>query len=148
VSAARSGAGPYWFSLSVVNAAGLGSVAMVEAQLPSGAWTALVHDPNYTSSRPQERYGAWVVPQGTGPFALPVNLRISDPAGRSITATINAWAPASASQTETYYIDTGAQFWARHRDPIGRLTASISDRRRSSVRCDAHDCKRMLTGET
>jgi hypothetical protein len=106
----RSGAGPYWFSLSVVNAAGVGSITKVEAQLPSGAWLALVHDPNYTSSRPQERYGAWVVPQGTGPFALPMSLRITDPTGRAITATVTAWAPASASQTETYYIDTGAQF--------------------------------------
>jgi hypothetical protein len=106
----RSGAGPYWFSLSVVNAAGLGSITEVEAQLPSGAWVAMIHDPNYTSSRPQERYGAWVVPQGSGPFALPVNLRITDPSGRSITAAIKAWAPASTSQAETYYIDTGAQF--------------------------------------
>jgi hypothetical protein len=106
----RSGAGPWWFSLSIVNAAGLGSVTKVDAQLPSGTWLSLVHDPHYTSSRPQERYGAWVVPQGAGPFSLPMALRITDPSGRSIAATINAWAPASASQTETYYIDTGLQF--------------------------------------
>jgi hypothetical protein len=106
----RSGAGPYWFSLSIVNSAGPGSTAKVEAQLPSGAWIALVHDQNYTSSRPQERYGAWVMPQGAGPLALPVPLRISDPSGKSITTTIKAWAPADASQTEMYYIDTGAQF--------------------------------------
>ena len=106
----RSGAGPWWFSLSVVNASGVGSTTKVEAQLPSGTWVPLVHDQNYTSSRPQERYGAWVVPQGSGPFSLPMPLRITDPSGKTITTTIKAWAPSNASQTETYYIDTGGQF--------------------------------------
>jgi hypothetical protein len=108
----RSGAGPYWFALSVVNVSGLGSVVKVEAQLPSGDWVALQRDSNYTSARPQERYGAWVLPQGAGPFALPLSLRITDPSGRAIVASdvIKAWAPANASQAETYYIDTGAQF--------------------------------------
>ncbi len=106
----RSGAGPYWFSLSIVNSAGLGSITKVEAKLPSGTWLPLVHDPNYTSSRPQERYGAWVVPQGAGPFSLPMPLRITEPSGHTITVTINAWAPTDSSQTETYYIDTGTQF--------------------------------------
>jgi hypothetical protein len=71
-SLTSGGAGPYWFSLSIVNVAKLGSVVKVEAQLASGEWVALVRDQNYTSARPQERYGAWVVPQGAGPFARPL----------------------------------------------------------------------------
>jgi chitodextrinase len=108
----RSGAGPYWFSLTVVNVGGLGSVVNVEAQLASGAWVSLQRDQNYTSSRPQERYGAWVVPQGAGPFALPVSLRITDASGRAQVASgvIKSWAPADPSQAQTYYIDTGLQF--------------------------------------
>jgi hypothetical protein len=108
----RSNAGPYWFSLSVVNAAALGSVVKVEAQLPSGAWVALQRDQSYTSSRPQERYGAWVLPQDAGPFALPLSLRFTDPSGRALVAdgAIKAWEPSDASMSETYYIDTGLQF--------------------------------------
>ena len=82
----------------------------VEAQTKSGQWVALSRDPNYTRARPQERYGSWVVPQGAGPFGLPLPLRVTDPAGRSLVAAVNAWAPADSSQAETYYIDTGAQF--------------------------------------
>jgi hypothetical protein len=106
----HSGAGPYWFALSVVNTSGLGSVVKVEAQAQSGNWVALARDPNYTRARPQERYGSWVVPQGAGPFALPLALRVTDPSGRSLTAAISAWAPADPSQSESYYIDTGVQF--------------------------------------
>jgi chitodextrinase len=108
----RSGAGPYWFSLTVVNVANLGSVVSVEAQDANGAWVAMQRDQNYTSSRPQERYGAWVVPQGSGPYALPLSLRITDAAGKAQIASgvIKAWAPTDASQAETYYIDTGLQF--------------------------------------
>jgi len=106
----HSGAGPYWFALSVVNTAGLGSVVKVEAQMKSGAWVALARDPNYTRARPQERYGSWVVPQGAGPFDLPLPLRVSDPSGRSVAASVNAWAPVDPSQAESYYIDTGVQF--------------------------------------
>jgi expansin (peptidoglycan-binding protein) len=108
----RSGAGPYWFALSVVNVSGLGSVVNVEAQLPSGAWVSLQRDPNYTSSRPHERYGAWVLPQEAGPFSLPVSLRITDPSGNAVVASevIKAWAPTDMSQAGMYYIDTGMQF--------------------------------------
>ncbi len=108
----RSGAGPYWFSLSVVNVSGPGSVVSVEAQLSSGARVTLQRDGNYTSSRPQERYGTWVVPQGAGPFALPLSVRITDASGRALVAdgVIKAWVSADTSMAETYYIDTGLQF--------------------------------------
>jgi hypothetical protein len=108
----RSGAGPYWFALSVVNVAGPGSVVKVEAQLASGAWAALARDPNYTSSRPQERYGSWVVPQGAGPFALPMSLRITSASGAALVASgiVKAWAAPDAAMAETYYVDTGLQF--------------------------------------
>lgn len=108
----RSGAGPYWFSLSIVNVSKLGSVVKVEARLASGEWVALVRDQNYTSARPQERYGAWVVPQGAGPFALPVSLRITDPSNKAIVATdvIKSWSAPDPGMIDTYYIDTGMQF--------------------------------------
>lgn len=104
--------GEYWFSVSVVNAAGLGSIVAVEARMPSGEWVAMTRDTNYTSSRPQERYGSWVMPQGAGPFELPVTMRFTSPSGEAIVAegVIQSWTPADESQTETYYIDTGVQF--------------------------------------
>jgi hypothetical protein len=103
-------AGDYYFALAVVNAADLGSIVKVEAQLKSGQWATLVRDQNYTSSRPQERTGQWVVKQGDGPFQLPMSLRFTDPAGRVLTAAgaIKAW--PSVSQQDGYYIDTGVQF--------------------------------------
>lgn len=104
--------GEYWFSVSVVNSAGLGSVTVVEAQLPSGEWVALERDSNFTSSRPQERYGAWVLPQGVGPFELPITMRFTAGGGQTIVATdvIKSFTPADPAMEETYYIDTGVQF--------------------------------------
>ena len=92
--------------------AGLGAVAKVEAQLPSGEWVQLKRDANYSLSRPQERFGTWALPQGYGPFDLPVTLRISDGSGRALVAqgVINAWAPTDTSQSENWFIDTGVQF--------------------------------------
>ena len=74
----------------------------MEAQLRSGQWVALQRDPNYTSARPQERYGVWVVPQGSGPFELPLSLRVTDPSGKAIVGSgvIKAWSPADASETK------------------------------------------------
>jgi len=102
--------GEYYFQLSVVNVKGLGSVTKVEAQLESGEWSTLVRDPNYTSARPQERFGTWVVKQGEGPFALPLSLRITDPSGQALEAkgVIKAW--PSPTQQDGYYADTGVQF--------------------------------------
>jgi hypothetical protein len=78
----------------------------------STTWTALLHDPNYTSSRPQERYGAWTIPQGSGPFNVPIAMRITNPAGQQI-ANMNAitsfTAPATAPPGWNY-IDLGVQF--------------------------------------
>jgi expansin (peptidoglycan-binding protein) len=108
----HSGAGAYWFALSVVNVKGLGAVTIVEAQTAAGDWVALKRDPNYSSQRPQERYGTWVIPQGAGPFAVPIALRFTNGAGTTITATgaIKAMAPTDSSLSELYYIDTGVQF--------------------------------------
>lgn len=107
----QGGAGPYYFSLSVVNVRNLGSVVSVEAQLPSGQWIALERDPNYTMARPQERTGDWVLPQGAGPFSLPVSLRITDPSGQALVAqnVIENWGP-DAGDPEMYFINTGVQF--------------------------------------
>ncbi len=106
-------ASDYYFALSVVNVAGAGSVVAVEGKLASGDWAALQRDTNYTSSRPQERYGTWVVPQGVGPFPLPVSLRFTAPDGSKLEApdAIQSFtAIAPAPDPETYFIDTGVQF--------------------------------------
>jgi hypothetical protein len=102
--------GGYYFAITVVNVKGLGSVTKVEAQLPSGDWVTLTRDPNYSSTRPQERSGTWSTPQGAGPFQLPVTMRFTDPSGRTLTApsVIKAW-PTKLSDV-TSYIDTGLQF--------------------------------------
>jgi hypothetical protein len=108
----RPNAGAYYFAMTVVNVAGLGAVATLEAQLPSGEWVALMRDKNYSLSRPQERFGTWATPQGKGPFDLPVTLRVGDGGGRSVIAkdVIKAWAPSDSSQSQNWYIDTGVQF--------------------------------------
>ncbi len=108
----RSGASEYYFALSVVNVANLGAVTGVEAKLASGDWAPMHRDANYTSARPQERYGTWVVKDQTGPYSLPLSLRITDGLGQALELTdaIKAWAPADASRAEIYYIDTGMQF--------------------------------------
>ena len=75
-------------------------------------WTALEHDPNYTSSRPQERYGAWTIPSGTGPFSVPIGLRVTSPTGEQIVnmnAITSFTAPATAP-VGWNYIDLGVQF--------------------------------------
>ena len=108
----RPNAGPYYFALTVVNMAGLGAAAKVEAQLPSGDWVLFKRDGNYSLSRPQERFGTWALPQGYGPFSLPVTLRVSDGSGRAVVANevIKTWAPVDKSQSETWFVDTGVQF--------------------------------------
>ena len=108
----RPNASAYYFALTVVNMAGLGAAAKVEAQLPAGDWVALKRDGNYSLSRPQERYGTWALPQGAGPFNLPVTLRISAGSGRAVVAAnvIKTWAPTDTSQSENWFIDTGVQF--------------------------------------
>jgi len=106
-------AGDYYFALTVVNVRGLGSVIRVEAELPSGDWVSLVRDQNYTRARPQERSGDWVIPQGAGPFSLPVTIRITDASGMALVAAnaIKSWTPTnSTAPADGYYIDTGVQF--------------------------------------
>jgi hypothetical protein len=108
----RSQGSEYYFALTVVNVAGLGAAARVEAQLPSGDWLALMRNDSYTLARPQERYGTWATPQGAGPFALPITLRIFDGSGRSVVAQniITAWTPSDTSLADNWFIDTGVQF--------------------------------------
>ncbi len=111
--------GEYYFAFSVVNVSGLGSLVNVEARLPSGDWVSLIRDPNYTQARPQERFGTWVLPQGAGPFTLPLALRFTDPSGRTLVAeqAITSWTPPTTTDptltnfySQFYYIDTGVQF--------------------------------------
>jgi hypothetical protein len=108
----HSGASAYWFALSIVNVKGLGAVTIAEAQTAAGDWVSLQRDPNYSSQRPQERYGTWVIPQGAGPFAIPIPLRFTNGAGTVLTAAgaIKAWAPTDSTMSELYFIDTGVQF--------------------------------------
>jgi hypothetical protein len=111
--------GEYYFAFSVVNVTGIGSLVNVEARLPSGDWVSLVRDPIYHSYQPQERFGTWVLPQGFGPFTLPLALRFTDPSGRSIVSeqAVKDWNPPATTDTalanfykDFYYIDTGVQF--------------------------------------
>ena len=111
--------GTYYFSFSVVNVSGLGSLVSVEARLPSGDWVSMKRDPNYTQARPQERFGTWVLPQGAGPFTLPLALRFTDGSGRAIVSeqAVKSWDPPTTTDSdlaalykEFYYIDTGVQF--------------------------------------
>ena len=109
----HDGGGPYYFMVSAVNTFGIGSLVSFEVQgYGTTTWTPLVRDPNYTEARPQERYGAWVVPQGSGPFNLPVGIRLTSATGEQIVnldAITSYTAPASAP-AGFYYIDLGAQF--------------------------------------
>lgn len=109
----QGSAGPYYFSLSVVNTAGLGSVVLVEAQSSgSDEWVGLQHNPDYTSSRPQERYGTWVIPQGSGPFELPIGIRVTAPDGSQIVSTeaITSFTAPATAPSGYWYIDLGANF--------------------------------------
>jgi hypothetical protein len=60
-----------------------------------------------------------VLPQGFGPFTLPLALRFTDPSGRSIVSeqAVKDWNPPATTDTalasfykDFYYIDTGVQF--------------------------------------
>ena len=75
-------------------------------------WTALEHDPNYTSSRPQERYGAWTIPSGAGPFNLPIAMRVTSPTGEQIVNVnaITSFTAPSTAPSGFNYIDLGVQF--------------------------------------
>jgi hypothetical protein len=99
----------YYFALSVVNVSGFGAVINVETRLPSGTWLSLMRDPNYSQSRPQERGGRWVLPQGAQ-VSLPLALRFTDASGRSVVSeqAVTAWPPSDAN--DFTYIDTGVQF--------------------------------------
>ena len=109
----HDGGGPYYFMASAVNTYGVGSLVNFEVQgSGSSTWTSLIRDPNYSESRPQERYGAWVIPQGSGPFNPPVAVRLTSATGEQIVnmnAITSYTAPASAP-AGYYYIDLGAQF--------------------------------------
>jgi expansin (peptidoglycan-binding protein) len=107
-----TGASNYYFALTVVNVAGLGAATIVEAQMGSGEWATLERDPNYNSHRPQERFGTWVTPAGSGPFDLPISLRFTNAEGTVLEApeAIQAFDPADASMEAIYFIDTGVQF--------------------------------------
>lgn len=109
----RDGGGPYYFALTAVNTGGVGSVTGIEIMgSGNGTWVPLVHDPNYSSSRPQERYGAWTVPQGAGPFNLPVGIRLTSPDGQQLvnTAAITSFTAPSTAPSGFWYIDLGMQF--------------------------------------
>jgi hypothetical protein len=109
----RDSGGPYYFALTAVNTAGVGSVVKIEVQgYGTTTWTPLIHDPNYTEARPQERYGAWVIPQGAGPFNLPIGMRITSPTGEQLVnlQAIKSFTAPSTAPAGANYIDLGMQF--------------------------------------
>ena len=107
------GANQWYFAINVVNVANMGSIIAVEAKR-KGKWVHLVRDPNYASTRPQERYGSWVVPplkegEQSIPFEVPLTLRFTDSAFVSLTApdAIKEW---PTEDDYFLYIDSGVQF--------------------------------------
>ena len=109
----REGGGPYYFAITIVNTAGVGSVTKVEIKGgDSPDWIPLDHDPNYTSARPQERYGSWVMPRGYGPFNLPIGLRLTSPNGEQIANedAIKSFSASDDAVPGFYYVDLGIQF--------------------------------------
>ena len=108
----RNYSSQYWFSLTVVNSAGHGSIAILEAKNGEGKWIKMIRDPNYTSSRPQERYGLWATPKDSGPYTLPVDLRLTDGSGVTIVAeqAIKSFEPPADTIMDYYYIDIGVNF--------------------------------------
>ncbi|ORY08918.1 Non-catalytic module family expansin [Clohesyomyces aquaticus] len=110
----REGGSQYYFALTAVNAAGIGSITNIEVKGASGitTWTSLVRDPHYTSSRPQERYGAWTIPQNTGPYDLPIAVRLTSAAGEQVVSemAIKSFTPPKDAVQGFWYLDTGVQF--------------------------------------
>jgi len=107
------GANQWYFAINVVNVANMGSLVAVEV-LRDGEWAPLARDPNYSSTRPQERYGSWVVPplkegEQSVPFTMPLTFRFTDSAFNSLTApeAIKEW---PTSDDYFFYIDSGVQF--------------------------------------
>lgn len=109
----RDGGGPYYFALTAVNTNGVGSLTNIEVKsADSDTWVSLERDPNYTSSRPQERYGAWVLPSGLSAFTLPIGIRLTAPDGQQIVnqQAINSFTAPSTAPSGYNYIDLGIQF--------------------------------------
>ncbi len=108
----RSSSGEYWFSFSIVNSAGWGGIAVVEVQNAAGEWIKMIRDPNYSSSRPQERYGVWCTPQNVGPYKLPIDVKVTDGSGITVLAkeAIKSFKPPEDVDPEFYYIDMGVNF--------------------------------------
>ncbi|ORX85141.1 hypothetical protein BCR32DRAFT_229961 [Anaeromyces robustus] len=107
------GANQWYFAINVVNVANMGSLVAVEV-LRNGKWAPLARDPNYSSTRPQERYGSWVVPplkkgEQSEPFETPLTLRFTDSAFNTLTApdAIKEW---PETDDYFYYVDSGVQF--------------------------------------
>jgi Endoglucanase C-terminal domain/subunit and related proteins len=107
------GANQWYFAINVVNVANMGSLVAVEV-LRNGKWAPLARDPNYSSTRPQERYGSWVVPplkegEQSEPFTVPLTLRFTDSAFNTLTApdAIKEW---PTTDDYFYYVDSGVQF--------------------------------------
>ena len=103
-------AGPYWFSFSIVNPAGYGSIISVEIKNGEGKWIKMVREPN--EERPQERYGVWNTPKDSGPYVVPLDIRITDGSGATVEAegAIKSLTPPPDAIKGYYYIDIGVNF--------------------------------------
>ena len=107
------GANQWYFAINVVNVANMGSLVAVEVSR-NGTWAHLARDPNYSTTRPQERYGSWVVPplkegEQSIPFEVPLTFRFTDSAFNTLTApdAIKEW---PTTDDYFYYVDSGVQF--------------------------------------
>ena len=100
----------YWFSFTVVNSAGYGSIVSIQARNAEGKWVEMIRDPNYISA--EERYGLWATQKDTGPYNPPIDLRLTDGAGVSVIAeqAIKSFEVPADSNPDYYYIDIGVNF--------------------------------------
>ena len=87
-----------------------GSIVSIEAKNGEGEWVKMIQDPNYKSA--EERYGLWVPQPDTGPYTLPIDLRLTDGSGVTIVAeqAIKSFDPPADSIQDYYYIDIGVNF--------------------------------------
>ncbi|ORY01827.1 putative swollenin [Clohesyomyces aquaticus] len=109
----HDGAGPYYMQLSAMNAAGTGSITNIEVRGDGMAnWMTLIQQPDFLSSRPQERYGAWQFPKDVGPFKVPIGVRLTSATGEVLVNEnlIKSFTPPASAPSGWWYLDMGVQF--------------------------------------
>lgn len=107
-------AGLYYFQVTAVNvASSTGSIVNMEVRgAGQREWVTLIQQPDYSSSRPQERYGAWQILKDSGPYKVPIGMRLTSATGEQIVneALITSFTEPSTVPSGSWYLDMGLQF--------------------------------------